>query len=281
MREDTRGASGVRLMWAAPDHASLVREAVRVAGADGLTYLEALLGGGLLERLCQGAIDADYPASGGYVLHLYHFHNPWTHQGFARSCASAAHVATVLYADALGLWHRGSERSAAVYELGRACHLLADCWIPYHAAGTAFCGHGPYESWLTADGRYKRFLPRGGGRYEWRAVYEPRRGGVPHALDSRSPWAWVDLAAHESYPWFEDYLDGCAGRTPAELEASFPAAAAVLVPGVVRYLAGYLHLFFSLAGEAGAGGGSTGAGAGGAGSGASSASAAGDGRRVS
>jgi hypothetical protein len=57
----------------------------------------------------------------------------------------------------------------------------------------------------------------------------------------------VDLAAHESWAWYRDGLNGCANRRYQE---GFAAAAEVLVPGTVRYLAGFLHAFFTLAGEA-------------------------------
>ncbi len=250
----------VELRWAAPDHASLVAAAVDVAAADGLVYLGRLLAtapegaerGTLMARLRQGAMDADYPASGGYVPHLYHFHQPWTHRGYAGSCPSAAQVTDTLFGDALGLW-RGGQRVEAAYELGRASHLVADCWIPYHAACVAQCGHGPYEAWLQEGGRWRDWAPGGGGEYEWQAVYRPADGGAPHVLDWRRVPHWVDLAAHESYPWYVARLNGCAGwwcRSHPDPSRHFPAAAASLVPGVIRCLAGFLHYFFTLAGVA-------------------------------
>jgi len=60
----------------------------------------------------------------------------------------------------------------------------------------------------------------------------------------------VDLAAHESWPWYAGHLNGCAGGlcgSHPDVAPFFPDAAAALVPGVVRYLAGFLHYFFTLA----------------------------------
>lgn len=252
------------VLWAAPDHAALVAAGVDVAAGDGFTYLGRLLATPekpgrptLMARLRQGAIDADSPGSGGYILHLYHFHHPWTHHGYAGSLISAAQVVDVLFADALSLWRDG-RREDASYELGRACHPLADCWVPYHAAGVARCGHGPYEAWLTEGGRWRDWVPGNGGRYQWQAVYRRESGDSPdplppHVLDWRSPPHWVDLAAHESYPWYLHGMNGCAGGLCAhhpDVTPFFPQAAAALVPGVIRYLAGFLHYFFTLAGEA-------------------------------
>ncbi len=252
----TVGRSSITILWAAPDHAALVSAAVDVAAADGLTYLGRLLtqpaglkGGTLLSRLAQGAVDADYPVSGGYVLHLYHFHQPWTHRGYAGSEYSAANVASNLFGDALRLWRAG-RRPEAAYELGRAAHVMTDCWIPQHAAGVAGCGHGPYEAWLTDSGRWRDYAPGGGGRYEWQAAYYPAEVGPPHVLDWRNPYDWVDLAAHESYTCYQDGLNGCVNPGYRE---DFPAAARLLVPGAIRHLAGFLHYFFTLAGAAPAG----------------------------
>jgi len=247
--------SGIR--WAAPDHASLLSAAVDVTTADGLVYVGKLLSTPdapghppLLRHLTQGVVDVDYPASGGYVLHLYHFHHPWTHRGYAGSCVSGAQVTEDLFGDALDLW-RANRRAEAAYELGRACHPLADGFVPYHAAGVAGCGHAGYEDWLTRDQRWREWLPAAGGRYQWQAIYQPGDGRAPHALDWRSPAHWVDLATHESWPWFRDRLNGCAGGlwgSRPDIRAFFPAAASVLVPATIRYLAGFLHLFFTLAG---------------------------------
>jgi hypothetical protein len=115
----------------------------------------------------------------------------------------------------------------------------------------AGCGHAGYEDWLARDQRWREWLPEAGGRYQWQAVYRPGDGRTPHALDWRSPSHWVDLAAHESWPWFRDRLNGCAGGlcgSRPEIRPFFPAAASVLVPATIRYLAGFLHLFFTLAG---------------------------------
>jgi hypothetical protein len=258
-----------------------------VAEADGLDYLPRLLGlpargrsafpvgrrgaaagrprpapASLGEHLLRGTVDADYPASGGYVLHLYHFHHPWSHRGYGGVCLSAATVVEDLVKDALRLWRaeasgtagpaggrvltRGPGRAAAAYELGRAAHLLADCWVPHHAAGVAGCGHGAYEAWLEEGGRWREFAPSSGGAYRWQAVYRPGDDlhGVPHVLDWRNVRDWVDLAAHEALPWYDRYLNAC--RHPG-YEEHFAPAAARLVPAAVRHLAGFLHLFFTLA----------------------------------
>jgi hypothetical protein len=262
----------ISLRWAAVDHASLLTAAVDVAKADGLGYLAKLLSTpagtipdneppprlrsgpsvlpSLLDRLSQGVIDVDFPISGGYILHLYHFHHPWTHRGYAGSCLSGARVSEGLFTDALQLWRTG-QRGEAVYELGRACHSLIDCFVPHHAAGVAGCGHGQYEAWLAQDQRWRQWAPQAGGRYQWQATYRGDDERRPHRLDWRTPSHWVDLAAHEAWPWFRDHLNGCAaglGRPRSDVSPFFPEAAATLVPATVRYLAGFLHLFFVKAG---------------------------------
>jgi len=242
--------SDVSVLWAAPDHPALVAAAVDVAAADGHTYLARLIssppGEGrppLVSDLFRGSLEADYPATAGYVLHLSHFHHPWTHRGYAGWCLSAARALERVFQDGLTLWRR-DRRNEAAYELGRATHLLVDVWIPHHAAGVAGCGHGEFEGWLADGGRWRDFAPGSGGRYQWQAVFHPPRAGPPHVLDWRSPADWVDLAAHESFPWYELYLNLC--RHP-EARDAFPRAAAHLVPGAIRYLAGFLHYFFTLA----------------------------------
>lgn len=244
----------VSILYAAPEHAAFIAAAADVAAADGYTYLGRLLssspgGGGqpLLAHVSRGALDADYPVSGGYILHLYHFHDPWTHRGFAGACHSAASVADILFTDALSLWRQGGRPSAA-YELGRASHLLVDCFVPYHAAGVAGCGHGPYEAWLADGDRWRDYVPGSGGRYEWQAVHHfPGEARPPHAVDSRCPADWVDHAAHQSWVWYRERLDGCKNSGYAQ---AFDPAATDLVAGTVRYLAGFLHYFFTLAGAA-------------------------------
>jgi len=263
-----RGSGGAqpdvfRLLWAARNHPGLVRAALDVASADGHTHLEQLLrepaevrsrqvaGAAraqrtLLDLLLAGSVDADWPLSRGYVCHLHHFHHPWSHRGYLGAPGSAARVTGLLFTRALHLWARG-DRAESAYHLGRATHLLADCWIPHHAAGVAGCGHRPYENWLSREDRWQAFLPADRGRYFWRAVYRPPDGvGPPHALDWRNPEDWADLGAHESLPWFEHSLNACRGKVSPR---DFELAAAELVPGVVRYLAGFLRYFFSLAGE--------------------------------
>jgi len=242
-------ASQASLLWAAPDHPSLIAAAIDVAAADGLDYLGRLLstapGKGLpplISDLFRGSVDADYPAGGGYVLHLYHFHHPWTHRGYGGWCLSAGEAAERIFIDGLDLWHAG-RRNDAAYELGRACHLLVDLWIPHHAAGIVGCGHGEYEEWLAENGRWRDFVPGGGGRYQWQGFYHPEGYRPPHVLDWRRPADWVDLSAHESWPWYRDYLNACLHRDYRE---SFSTAAAQLVPGVIRYTAGFLHYFFTL-----------------------------------
>lgn len=239
------------ILWAAPDHARLVLAALAVAEADGRSFAAPLLqDGALLDHLLRGSVDADYPASGGYVLHLYHFHHPWTHRGYLNVCTSAGAVVDTLFGDALDLWGE-RRRPEALYELGRATHLLADAWIPHHAAGVAGCGHGEYERWLETGDRWRAYLPGEGGWYRWQEAYPPEGGGPPHVVDWRQPADWVDRSSHESWPWFRCCLNACEHD---DVAAAFPGAAGELVPGAVRQLAGFLDLFFGWA-AAGRGGG--------------------------
>ncbi|MCL6581425.1 MAG: zinc dependent phospholipase C family protein [Firmicutes bacterium] len=235
------------MRWAAQDHGGLLEAAVAVAAADGRDRTRQLLeapppggSGPLLGWLVAGTVDADCPLSRGYVLHLYHFHHPWSHRGYLGVRRSAAEVVGRLWERALELWRRGRQAEAA-YQLGRACHLVADAWVPHHAAGVSGCGHGAYEGWLAVSERWRSFAPQAGGYYSWLRVFRPEGGGRPHLANHRRPGDWVELGAHTSFPWFARALDGC--RRPGFREA-FPEAAAELVPGTVRCLAGFLDRFF-------------------------------------
>lgn len=191
-----------------------------------------------IELLAEGSGDADKPLSGGYILTLWHFHHPWTHRGYLTGRSSADQAAR-LYAIALNLWQNG-KRGKALYQLGRALHLVQDIFIPQHAGITAFKGHGPLEKWLTKNA--KPYLVDDGGFYYWEDSF--RKKNRRHRVYSDRIYDWIDCGSHLSIDWFKEYF--ADGKYDEE---TFKEVAGLIVPSALRFSAGFLHKFFSDAGE--------------------------------
>src|SRR5690554_2693021 len=100
-----------------------------------------------IDILAEGTRAADVPLSGGYICTLWHFHHPWTHRGYLVEKSSAV-VTSELFSAAIKLWQTG-DKSNAIYQLGRALHLLQDIFIPHHSGISAVKGHGDFEKWLS------------------------------------------------------------------------------------------------------------------------------------
>ena len=84
----------------------------------------------VLTLLAKGAMDADLPWKCGYILHMYHFHHPWTHRGYL-TYKSAADVLARLFTTGQNFWTYGRQ-DRALYQLGRMLHLIQDIFIPHH-----------------------------------------------------------------------------------------------------------------------------------------------------
>jgi len=184
--------------------------------------------------LARGARDADLPWSAGYVLHLFHFHHPWTHRGYV-TYRSAGDELARLFVIGQNFWTLG-RRDRAIYQLGRMIHLLQDVFIPHHAAGTAFRGHGKLEDWL--DDRWKHYTVQDGGYYTWDKRAKDSTGDI-HTLSSKNPYDWIDAGSHLSIEWHREYFHNGAAEV-----AAFPQLASRIIPQTLRYSAGFIKRFF-------------------------------------
>jgi hypothetical protein len=188
-----------------------------------------------LELLAEGTKNADLPFSGAYILHLLHFHHPWSHRGYLIKHSSADETAR-LFAAAKNIWQNGA-KGEAIYQLGRAVHLIQDINIPHHAAVTAISGHGDFEKWLTDNGN--DYLVQSGGYYSWEEEFCDQDGQT-HYVNSANPYDWIDYGSHLSFPSFKQYFSDCN-----HTEEMFPQVAALVMPHVLRLSAGFISKFFS------------------------------------
>ncbi|NLM51604.1 MAG: hypothetical protein GX197_02115 [Firmicutes bacterium] len=187
-----------------------------------------------LELLAEGTKDADLPFSGGYILHFMHFHHPWSHRGYL-SKSSSADETVKIYHLAKNKWQNGY-RHEALYQLGRALHLVQDINIPHHAGITALKKHGKFEKWLTVHGR--KYLVKSGGFYQWEKVFV-HPNGQKHYVTANNIYDWIDYGSHLSFPLFANYF--AQGKND---EKTFQKIAAIVMPNVLRLSAGFLGKFF-------------------------------------
>ena len=226
-------------MFEISKHMELVNLTVNVLKNDGkgeavvlYTDTDDITGKSGLELLAEGVKDADLPYFSGYILHLMHFHHPWSHRGYL-SKSSAADQTAKIYSLAINRWQNGY-KGCALYQLGRALHLIQDINIPQHAGISAFKGHGDFERWLTVHGN--QFTVQTGGYYEWEQTFS--LNGTNHYANSKNVYDWIDYGSHTSYPYFMEYFfDG------NYTEAVFPEIAAKVMPNVLRLSAGFLAKF--------------------------------------
>ncbi len=235
----------IKPLFKIDSHMDLVPQAALILKHDGKEDIYNLLqlmveatGKTGLALLSEGAGDADKPLSGGYINTLHHFHHPWSHRGYLTGKSSAGRAAG-LYALALNLWQNG-QRAAALYQLGRALHLLQDIFIPQHSGITACKGHGQMEKWLSENG--ESYLVAGGGYYQWEAVFCNGENECHHVYSDR-PYDWIDHGSHLSIDWFNRYF--ASGRYNV---STFKRAAGLIIPNALRFSAGFLHKFFREAG---------------------------------
>jgi phospholipase C len=222
-------------------HMELAEAAANILANDGREDIVSFLystdgasGRRYIERLAAGTRAADLPCSRNYVCTLSHFHHPWTHRGYITGRSSAA-VAAQLFDRALSLW-QDAKCGEAVFQLGRALHLLQDIFIPHHSGVTALKGHAALEKWLTAN--WRSFTAEKGGLYHWRRDFYDKDGNCHHVA-SENPYDWIDHGSHISIAWYEKYF--AAGKYNEDI---FLAVAPLIIPFALRFSAGFIALFF-------------------------------------
>ncbi|NLZ38760.1 MAG: hypothetical protein GX893_04045 [Firmicutes bacterium] len=189
----------------------------------------------LIKILAEGTRAADIPFSGGYICTLWHFHHPWSHRGYLTK-KSSANVTAELFAAAEKLWLEGNKEKA-VFQLGRALHLLQDIFIPHHSGITAVKGHGDLEKWLTDN--WKKYRVESGGFYHWSEKFCDADGNC-HSVNSANPYDWIDYGSHLSFAWYREFFANSKYN-----EETFKKAAKLIIPNALKFSAGFVHLFFS------------------------------------
>lgn len=227
-------------------HMNLIYPTSLVLKNDGREVIYQLLNepGGIqgktgIDILEKGTRDADIPFSGGYICQGKHFHHPWTHRGYLSANSSGDAVAR-LFAEALDRWKAGG-RSEALYQLGRALHLLQDIFVPHHAGISAVRGHGALESWLLENG--KPYQVEDGGYYEWEESFYNQEQDIWHHVTSSKPYDWIDHGSHISTDWYNKYFNRWIYDP-----SLFPQLGPLIIPNVMRFSAGFINKFFGEAG---------------------------------
>ncbi|HZK24380.1 MAG TPA: zinc dependent phospholipase C family protein [Oscillospiraceae bacterium] len=190
-----------------------------------------------IEFLVDGTQDADQPLSGGYILTLCHFHHPWTHRGYLVGKSSADEI-TAIFTTATTLWQE-EKTAEAIYQLGRALHLLQDIFIPHHSGITGVKGHGELEKWLTEN--WLAYQTTSGGYYQWEEDFY-HQNGHQHHVSSTNPYDWIDYGSHLSIEWYEQYF--AVGTYD---ENTFRTVAPRIVSNALRFSAGFINFFFEQA----------------------------------
>ena len=234
---------GIRPLFKYYDHYAMIPTTARILENDEKGDIYNLLEDGhspdgvsYLELLARGARDADLPWSCGYVLHAYHFHHPWTHRGYILY-RSAADVTAAMFTAGQNLWTHG-RRGRAIYLLGRVLHVVQDIFVPHHAVVTARKGHGPFEQWISKH--WRRYVVEDGGHYAWENTFS-RPDGTVHTVSSQNPYDWIEAGSHLSIKWYREYFADYSGTGPRDY---FPEVAALVIPNMVRYSAGFINRFF-------------------------------------
>ncbi|NLZ92824.1 MAG: hypothetical protein GX922_02210 [Firmicutes bacterium] len=221
-------------------HMELAEAIITILANDGKNNIVDLFsntnnGSNYINILAEGTRAADVPFSRGYICTLWHFHHPWSHKGYLTN-KSSADVTAGLFDTAAKLWQEG-KKEEAVFQLGRALHLLQDIFIPHHSGITAVKGHGDLEKWLTDN--WKRYKIESGGCYHWSEKFCDADGNC-HYVNSDKPYDWIDYGSHLSLPWFNEFFADNKYN-----EDTFEQAAKLIVPHVLKFSAGFIHLFFS------------------------------------
>ena len=187
-----------------------------------------------LWRLQLGSHDADRVNKS---LMPDHFFNWWTHSGKGLIAGpSAATYAEERFAEARRLWSRG-DRSAAMYHLGAAAHLVADACTPPHASFLV-PEHRAYENWILSN--QASMKATSGGLYRDQFRVGSGHGGTEWSSDHTR--GWVDQCAHRAAEYIPD-----AVQPPSEDPILNEAAAirtTALIRDAQRITAGYLAFFF-------------------------------------
>jgi hypothetical protein len=200
-----------------------------------LEQTEKTSGKKYLEILAAGTRDADLLLSGGYICTLSHFHHPWSHRGYLLSKSSADETAAI-FSTATTLWQEGKQADA-IYQLGRALHLIQDIFIPQHSGITGSKGHGEFEKWLTDH--WPPYQVTSGGYYEWEQDFYADNG-KHHHVTSKKAYDWIDYGSHLSIAWYEQYF--ASGQYD---ENTFRSVAPLVVAHALRFSAGFINFFFT------------------------------------
>jgi hypothetical protein len=122
-----------------------------------------------------------------------HFFNWWTHSGKGMIVGpSSATWAEQQFAEAVQSWGE-DDRSAAMYHLGAATHLVDDACAPPHSSQYV-PDHRAYEDWVVAH--QARYAVTRGGIY--RADFRVHTGHGGDEWSSVHTRGWVDECAHRA-----------------------------------------------------------------------------------
>ena len=204
---------------------------------DFLLSTNAADGKKFVSLIAKGSMDADLPWSCAYILHMYHFHHPWTHRGYL-IYKSAADVLAALFTSGQNLWTHG-KKERALYQLGRMLHLLQDSFVPHHSGVTAIRGHGALEKWLSSN--WHQYTVEKGGYYFWEKTFENPAAAQIHTVSSKNPYDWIDIGSHISIVWYQKYFQDYENQNSTYL---FPRLASKIIPFSLRYSAGFINRFF-------------------------------------
>lgn len=173
-----------------------------------------------------------------------HFFNWWTHSGKGLIAGpSGATYAEEQFAEAKRQWARG-DRSAAMYHLGAAAHLVADACTPPHASFLV-PEHRAYENWIVDH--QASMKATSGGIYRDQFRVGSGHGGTEWSSDHTR--GWVDECAHHGAEYIPDGLQPPSAETLLHKGAA--GGTTELVQFVQRLTAGYLMFFFDEVGSTG------------------------------
>jgi hypothetical protein len=186
-----------------------------------------------LWRMQLGARDADRVLK--HPLMPDHFFNWWTHSGKGLVAGpSGATYAEQQFSDAVASWQRG-DRSAAMYHLGAATHLVDDACAPPHEFFLV-PNHRAYEERMLQI-QDQLGVDRGG---VYQADFRVHSGHGGPEWSSAHTRGWVDECAHRA----ADIVINTAQPTPADPTSGRLDGTFEQFRDTQRLTAGYIQFFF-------------------------------------